>query len=149
MTGSQGDPHFEGTQFILGEQEDETVYDAKFLISVLLVYVAKGDGKIDPSETDRMLDIVSSHFDSTNAEAMGLLTEAIRTFADNDNLIDRLRDISKSLSHPESVQIFDMLLEVIIADGELADGELRTVEFAGKLLGLTQDEIHEGIRSVR
>ena len=72
-----------------------------------------------------MLDIVSSHFDSTNAEAMGLLTEAIRNFADNDNLVDRLRDISKNLSHPESVQIFDMLLEVIIADGELADGERR------------------------
>ena len=149
MEDSRNEPHFEGAQLVVGEQEDRAVYDAKFLISVLLVYVAKGDGQIDSSETDRMIDIVSNHFDSSNAEAMGLLTDAVRTFADGENLVDRLRGISKNLSEHECKQIFDMLLEVIIADGELADGEIRTVEFAGKILGLSQDEIHEGIRSVR
>ena len=37
----------------------------------------------------------------------------------------------------------------LMSDGELADGEVRTVEFAGKILGLSQDTIHAGIRGVR
>jgi uncharacterized tellurite resistance protein B-like protein len=149
MEDNHDEPHFEGANLVVGEQEDAPVYDAKFLISVLLVYVAKGDGNIDQSETDRMIGIISSRFDSSGAEAMGLLTEAVRTFASGDGLVDKLRGISNGLSEAECSDIFDMLLEVIMADGELADGEIRTVEFAGKLLGISQDAIHKGIRSVR
>lgn len=142
-------PRFEGADLVVGSETDPRVYDAKFLISILLVYVAKGDGEIAGTETDRMIDIISKRFDASGAEAMGLLTEAVRTFADGDNLVDKLRSISKGLSDAEREEIFGMLLEVVMADGELADGEIRTVEFAGKLLGLSQDAIHTGIRSSR
>ena len=36
-----------------------------------------------------------------------------------------------------------------MADGNLADGEVRTVEAAGKILGLSPDAIHAGIRAVQ
>lgn len=149
MENKDNNTRFEGAEIVVGESGDEHAYDAKFLISILLVYVAKGDGEIASSETDRMIEIISNHFDATSAEAMGLLTDAVRTFADGTDLVDRLRGISKGLSEQECSQVFDMLLEVIMADGELADGEVRTVEFAGKILGISQDVIHSGIRQAR
>jgi uncharacterized tellurite resistance protein B-like protein len=142
-------PRFEGAELVVGEHGDATTYDAKFLISILLVYVAKGDGKIDSVETDRMIDIISTRFDASGAEAMGLLTDAVRTFTEGGDLVEKLRNISKGLSETECNDIFGKLLEVIMADGELADGEARTVEFAGKILGLSQDVIHAGIRKAR
>ena len=149
MADSQDEPHFEGAQLVVGEDKEATVYDAKFLISILLVYVAKGDGEIDSSETDRMIDILSKRFDSSGAEAMRLLSNAVRTFTDGGDLLRKLRDISKGLNETECSEIFDMLLEVIMADGNLADGEVRTVEAAGKILGLSPDAIHAGIRAVQ
>jgi uncharacterized tellurite resistance protein B-like protein len=149
MENSHDGPRFEGAQLVVGEQGDAAVYDAKFLISVLLVYVAKGDGKIDSVETDRMIDIISRHFDSSGAEAMGLLSDAVRTFTDGGDLFEKLREISQGLSEPECGDIFNMLLEVIMADGEMADGEARTVEIAGQILGLSQEAIHAGIGAAR
>ena len=149
MENNNSGPRIEGSHLVAGSEADPQSYDAKFLISVLLVYVAKGDGEIAGSETDRMINIISRRFDASGAEAMGLLTEAVRTFTDGSNLVDQLRGISKELSEEERNDIFGMLLEVIMADGALADGEVRTVEFAGKILGLPQDAIHAGIRSAR
>jgi uncharacterized tellurite resistance protein B-like protein len=149
MADSQDEPRFEGAQLVVGEEKEATVYDAKFLISILLVYVAKGDGEIDSSETDRMIDIITKRFDSSSAEAMDLLSNAVKTFTDGGDLLERLRDISKGLSETERSDVFDMLLEVIMADGNLADGEVRTVEAAGKILGLSPDAIHAGIRAAR
>ena len=139
----------EGADLVVTKEGESTTYDAKFLISVLLVYVAKGDGEIQNSETDRMIDIISSRFDASGAEAMGLLTSALRTFTEGGDLVDQLQGISKGLNEKECGDIFNMLLEVIMADGDLADGEIRTAEFAGKILGLSQDAIHSGIRKVR
>jgi uncharacterized tellurite resistance protein B-like protein len=149
-----GDNHsgarFEGAQLIVGGEEgDSTVYDAKFLISILLVYVSKGDGQIDSVETDRMIDIITKRFDSSSAEAMGLLSDAVKSLTGADDLIEKLKEISQGLSNIECSEIFATLLEVIMADGKLHEGEVRTVEAAGKILGLSQDAIHTGIRAVR
>jgi uncharacterized tellurite resistance protein B-like protein len=149
MTDNHNNPRFEGAELVVGEGVDANTYDARFLISVLLVYVAKGDGEITSTETDRMIELMSKRFDATGAGAMGLLTDAVRSFTDDGSLVDKLRSISKGLTEVECNDIFGMLLEVIKADGELADGEVRTVEFAGKVLGLSSDAIHSGIRSAR
>jgi len=146
MAESHNNPRFEGAELVVGHENNATAYDAKFLISILLVYVAKGDGSIDSSETDRMIDIISTRFDASGAEAMGLLTDAVKTFTDGGDLVEKLRGISAGLSEQERNDIFGMLLDVIMADGEMADGEMRTVETAGSILGLSQDAIHAGIR---
>jgi len=149
MEDSNIGPRIEGSDLVVGSEEDTTTYDARFLISILLVYVAKGDGEIAASETDRMIDIISRRFDTSGAEAMGLLTDAVRTFTKGDNLVDKLRDISRGLNEAECHDIFGMLLEVVTADGTLADGEIRTVELAGEVLGISRDTIRAGIRSAR
>lgn len=149
MEETDNTTRIEGAELIVTKEGESTTYDAKFLISVLLVYVAKGDGEIQSSESDRMIDIISSRFDASGAEAMGLLTDALRSFNDGSDLVEKLQSVSSWLNEKECSDIFDMLLEVVMADGELADGEIRTAEFAGKILGLSQDAIHSGIRRVR
>ena len=42
-----------------------------------------------------------------------------------------------------------MLVKVILADGNVADGELRTAQFAGEILGLSQDAIQAAFHSAR
>jgi uncharacterized tellurite resistance protein B-like protein len=133
----------------VGTQANSADYATKFLVSTLLVYVAKGDGQIDSVETDRMIEIISTRFHSSGAETMGLLSDAVRAITDGGDLIGRLREISQGLAAAECRAIFDMLLDVIMADGELAAGEARTVEVAGKILGLSDDAIHAGIRAAR
>lgn len=79
-----------GTLCRAGENEDATTRHAKYLISVLLVYVAKGGGHIGSSEVNRMIEIVPRRFDSSGAEAMGLLSDAVRTFIDRGDLVGKL-----------------------------------------------------------
>ncbi len=149
MKDSYNGPRFEGAQLVIEKHGDAAVYDAKFLISILLVYVAKGDGHIDSAETDRMIDIISTRFHSSGAEAMGLLTDAVRTITDSGDLMGKLQEINQGLSVAECSDIFDMLLEVIMADGELAGGEARTVAVAGKILGLSPEAIQARIQATR
>ena len=70
MDSSTDQPRFEGAQLILGAGKRAEVYDARFLISTLLVYVAKGDGNISDLESDTMIDLLSSTFDTRNSEAL-------------------------------------------------------------------------------
>lgn len=149
MEKNSAEAKLKGSQFLLAEQEDSAAYDAKFLISILLVYVAKSDGNIDSAETNRMIDIISRRFDSTGAEAMGLLADAVKKFSGGGDLAGKLHEISQGLDEAERSDIFDMLFEVIMADDKFADGEARTVAGAGRVLGLSEDEIHARIRSKR
>ena len=149
MDEKQKDIHFKGAQIVAGTGNDTAIHDAKFLISVLLVYVAKGDGKIDSTESDRMVEIVSNRFDSSGAEAMEILSDAVKTFIDGGDLVGRLGEISLGLTDTECHEIFEMLLTVVKADGHLADGEARTIETAGMILGLSDDAIQAGIRAAR
>lgn len=139
----------DGTPLAAGTSASAAGYNTKFLVSTLLVYVAKGDGHIDSVETDRMIGIISTRFNTSGAETMGLLSDAVRAITDGGDLVGKLREISEGLAAAECRAIFDMLLDVTLADGELADGEARTVEVAGKILGLSEDAIHTGIRAAR
>ena len=96
-----------------------------------------------------MIEIVSRRFDSSGAEAMGLLSDAVRTFIDGGDLVGKLGEISLGLTETECSDIFDLLLQVVIADGELAAGEIRTIEASGMILGLSDEAIQAGIQSAR
>lgn len=149
MQDSNDGAGLDGAPLSVGTQASASDYATKFLVSTLLVYVAKGDGHIGSAETDRMIDLLSTRFHSSGAETMALLSDAVRAITDGGDLIGRLREISQGLDAAECRAIFDMLLDVIMADGELANGEARTVAVAGKILGLSEDAIHAGIRAAR
>ena len=147
MDSSTDQPRFEGAQLILGAGEQAEVYDARFLISTLLVYVAKGDGNISDLESDTMIDMLSSKFNTRNSEALARLSSAILALVNDADVVQKLQKISRGLSAAEKDEVFAMLLEVALADEDLDSGEIKAIQLAGQILGLSQDAVHSALRS--
>src|SRR5210317_1510256 len=103
------EPRFEGDQMIVETQSTTEVYDARYLVAALLVYVAKGDGNISDRESAEMVELIKDHFGISSAESLSLLTNAIEDAADNPDFEGLLRDISKLLSVAEKEEIALMM----------------------------------------
>lgn len=140
-------PHFEGAQLIIGAQDKAESYDARFLISTLLVYVAKGDGSISDLESNKMIELLSSKMDIRSAEALDHLSSAILALSNDEDIGKTLQEISHGLSAAEKGEVFAMMLEVMAVDADLDPGEINAITLAGQILGLSQDTIHSELRS--
>ena len=142
-------PHFEGSQLIFGAGGNTETYDAGFLISALLVFVAKGDGRISNEESEKMIDLLSSRLGTRNSVALERLSSAIMRLASDANIAQTLRKISNDLSAQEKHEVFTMMLEVAEADDDLDPSEIDAIHFAGQIMGLSQDTIHSRLRESR
>ena len=139
---------FEGAKLLYEEDGKTTACDATFLISTLLVFVAKGDGEISDVETGRMLDILTTRLGTGNAQALENLSSAIMTLANDKDIALKLRKIGQDLSREETERVFDLMLDIAIVDDQLDSGEVEAVKFAGQILGLSQDRIHSSLRAI-
>lgn len=148
MGGVTGGSRFEGARLIIGEQEEETSYDARFLISTLLVYVAKSDGSISNLESNRMIDLLATQLHISTPEALDRLSAAIMALSNDAQIGTTLQNISQGLSVAEKHEVFEMILDIVAIDGTLATGEVRAIAFAGQILGLSLDNIHSALRSI-
>jgi uncharacterized tellurite resistance protein B-like protein len=148
MEISAENTRIEGTTLLYQENGQTTSCDATFLISTLLVFVAKGDGDISQIETGKMLDILTSRLGRGNAQAMESLSTAIMTLANDRDIALKLRKIGRDLSPEETERVFELMLEVATIDDDLDSGEVEAVKFAGQILGLSQDRIHSALRAL-
>ena len=139
--------HFEGAKLIVGAGEKSDSYDARSLISTLLIFVAKGDGSISNLESAKMIDLLSSKFGTRSPEALERLSSAIMELANDVDIVTRMRKIGRGLSTDEKHEVFTMVLEVAEVDENLDPGEIEAIEFAGQILGMSQDAIHSKLRS--
>jgi len=137
----------DGSQLILSSEGNSESYDARLLISTLLVYVAKSDGEISEIESARMIELLSSQLNIENTEALASLSSAIMSLSDDAGIVATLQKISQRLAEKEKRKIFSMTVAVMAADEKLDPGEIVAVKFAGQILGLSQDEIHSTLRS--
>ena len=48
----------EGTTLVIETKNGEQVYDSEFLVAALLVFVARGSGRIEPEESAKMIDLI-------------------------------------------------------------------------------------------
>lgn len=123
-----GDPviksTLDGNMLVVETSDGPVTYDSKFLVAALLIYVAKGDGAIDPQEAARMIDLIEDHFKLAGAESLELLTSAMSEMAERPNLGDSLAELGRSLSDREKEDIALMALKVIAADGRRDVAEL-------------------------
>ena len=149
MNAEGGQPHFEGAQLFLDAGEEGTSIDGRFLISLLLITVAKGDGSISTVETDKMIALLSSRYDDQSPAVLEGLSRAINLLANDAALALTLRKVSAGLSAGEKLEVFDLTLEVAAADGHLDGGEVKALDLVGQILGLTQDEIYGRLRDIR
>lgn len=133
---------FEGDDLIIETQNETEVYDAKYLVAALLVFVAKGDGQISQEETAQMLTLVGSHYNLPSADSLELLRRAIFDIADNPDLAGLLKQLSSILSEQEKEDIALMMLKVVAVDGRRDADELERVKIAAEITNISQEVMH-------
>lgn len=132
----------EGTTLIIETPEGEVRYDSKFLVAALLVYVARGSGRIEPEESARMIDLIEHHFSLEGAESLELITYAMEEMADKPTLGTLLADVGPTLSDGDKEDIALMGLKVVAADGRRDFAEMEQFKRAMDGLGISPDIVH-------
>ena len=142
MIEESNPPRFEDDEMIIETQNATEVYDAKYLVAVLLVFVAQGDGSISGSETEQMLGLLGDYFDIPSARTLELLTRAMTDIAENPDLENLLKDLSVILSLVEKEEIALMMLKVVAADGRKDAQEMDKLSIAAQIIDIPADVMH-------
>ncbi len=138
ITGSR----LEGNRLIIETTAGDQVYDSKFLVAALLVFVARGSGRIEPEESAKMLELIEEHFHMHSAESLELLTFAISELADKPTLVNILQDLGSTLSDGDKEDIALMGLKVVAADGRRDVAELEQFSVAMQSIGASPEIVH-------
>ena len=135
-------PRIEGDELVIETQSDTEIYDARYLVAALLVYVAKGDGTISSAETAAMIELVNEHFGLQSAESLSLLTDAMEDIAPNPDFESLLKDLGPLLTDVEKEEAVLMMLKVVAADGRRDTDEMANVRRAAELIDVPADHMH-------
>ena len=133
---------FDINPFKLGAGEQSERYDSRFLLSALLVFVAKGDGNISNIESQKLVELLSSRFGIRNSEALDHLSKAVMALTDDGGVTATLRNFSQRMSIEEKRDVFTMMLEIAAADGKQEAAEIDAIDEAAKIMAIPQDAIH-------
>lgn len=136
------DSRLEGSTLIIVTDEGEVRYDSKFLVAALLVFIARGSGKIEPEESAKMIDLIEDHFSLKSPESLELITYAMSEMAEKPALATLLKDLGPTLSDDDKEDIALMGLKVVAADGRRAVAELEQFNRAMAAAGISPDIVH-------
>lgn len=114
----------------------------KYLVAALLVYVAKGDGKISDRESSEMMELLNDHFDLRSSESLSLLTNAMEDLAENEEFASVLRGLAKQVSVAEKEEIALMMLKVVAANGRKDAEEMEKLRIAAEIIEIPPDTLH-------
>jgi uncharacterized tellurite resistance protein B-like protein len=132
----------EGTTLIIETADGEVRYDSKFLVAALLIYIARGSGRIEPEESARMIDLIENHFSLEGPESLELITYAMEEMAERPTLGTLLADVGPTLSEGDKEDIALMGLKVVAADGRRQFEEMEQFNRAMEGLGISPDIVH-------
>lgn len=135
-------PRIEGDELIIETQSVTEVYDSKYLLAALMIFVAKSDRTVSIDETEQMLALIEQHFQMPSAESLALLKRAIEDIADNPDMEGLLRDLSGVLSNDEKEDIAVMLLKVAAADGRQDAESMDKLLKAREIIGIPAEIMH-------
>ena len=127
-------PRLEDDEVLVETQNKAESCNVEYCVSVLLVFVAKGDGSISSEESAEMLSLVSDHFNLQNSQSLELITNA-----DCENL---LKGLAALLSTEEKEDVAVMMLKVVAADGRKDVEELETFQTAAEIIGISAETLH-------
>ncbi|MFT5500262.1 MAG: putative tellurite resistance protein B-like protein [Woeseiaceae bacterium] len=142
MIEDMKEARFEGDELVIETQSTTEVYDAKYLVAALLVFVAKGDGKISNEESAEMLSLVGAHFNLPSSDSLEVLRMAIRDIAENPDMKSLIRKLSTILNEQEKEDIALMMLKVVAVDGRRDAGEMEHVSLAAEVIGVSDEAMH-------
>lgn len=132
----------DGNVLVIETSDGPVTYDSRFLVAALMIFVAKGSGKIEPEESAIMLDLIQKHFNMQSAEALELLTRAISEMAERPDLGQSLAELARSLSDREKEDIALMGLKVIAADGRRDVSEMEQFNAAVEAADISPEIVH-------
>jgi len=135
-------PRIDGDELIIETQSSIEVYDSKYLLAALLIFVAKSDRTISINETEKMLALIDEQYQMPSAESLALLTRAIEDLAENPDMNSLLRELSSVLSVEEKEDIAVMLLKVAAADGRKDVEAMEKLSIAADIIGIPPDVMH-------
>lgn len=131
-----------GNVLIIETDEGTGTYDSRFLVAALLIYVAKGSGRIEPEESAKMIELIEDYFRMQGAESLELLTEAMGELAERPELGSSLAELGSTLSDQEKEDIALMALKVIAADGRREVAEMEQFNRAIAAAEISPDIVH-------
>ena len=132
----------EGMQLVVESGEQAKVYELEYLVALLLVAVAKSDGHIATSETEKMLQLVGEYFHLRSSTSLDLLTRAIQNLAENPDLTQLLRGWSSVLTPQDKEDIAVMMLKIVDADGRRDAQEMAMLSRAADIIEILPDSLH-------
>jgi uncharacterized tellurite resistance protein B-like protein len=132
----------EGTKLIVETADGTEEYDSQFLVAALLVYIARGDGKITATESGRMIELIEERYHLEGAESLELITRVMNETVDKPQLGLLLTDLVPTLSDAEKEDIALMALKVVAADGKQHFAEMEKFNQAMEASGISPEIIH-------
>ena len=132
----------DGTRLIIETSEGVQYYDSKFLVAALLVYVARGSGRIEPEESARMIELIRDHFHLQGSESLELITTAMTEIAEKPTLPTLLADLVPTLSDGDKEDIAVMGLKVVAADGRRDVEEMEQLRRAMEAIDVSPEIMH-------
>ena len=143
MTDEILSSRLEGTKLIIETTEGVQTYDSQFAVAALLVFVARGSGRIEPEESAKMIELIEGHFHLQGAESLELITTAMSEMADKPTLVNLLSDLGPTLSDGDKEDIALMGLKVVAADGRRNVAEMEQFNRAMEAIGISPDIVHK------
>ena len=134
--------HLAGTTLVIATTDGEKVYDSKFLVAALLVFVARGSGRIEPEESAQMIELIEEYFHLHGAESLELITYAMSELVEHPSLETLLGDLGKTLSDGDKEDIALMGLKVVAADGRKEFAEMEQFKRAMDGIGISPEIVH-------
>jgi uncharacterized tellurite resistance protein B-like protein len=142
MTDTIKSKRLEGTKLIVETQSGTEIYDSKFLVAALLIFIARGSGTIEPEESTKMIALIEDYFQMQGSESLELLTRAMSEMAENAELSQALVDLAPTLTEGDKEDIALMALKVVAADGRREVAEMEKFNLAVEAIGISPEIVH-------
>lgn len=142
MTTEILDSRLEGSTLVVETDDGVETYDPRFLVAALLIYVARGSGRIEPEESSQIIDLLEEKFSLDAAESLELVTRSLSELADKPALGDMLLELAPTLSDDDKEDVAVMGLKVVAADGQRHVSEMEQFNRAMTAMGISPEIVH-------
>lgn len=142
MTDNLYVARLEGSKLVVESADGTTEYDSQFLVAAVLVFVARGNGRIEPEESAQMIELLEDHYKMQGAESLELLTRAVSEINEKPELATLLCELGPTMSDADKENLALMALKVIAADGRRRVTEMEQFNRAMEAIGVTPEIVH-------
>ena len=132
----------EGGKLIVETADGVEEYDSQFLVAIILMYIARGSGQIEPEESAKIIEMMVEKFEIRSSDALELITRAMTVRAQQPELRPLLIDLARTLPDSEKEDIALMALKVVAADGQRHYEEMEQFRRAVELVGISAEIVH-------